>query len=136
MADLTGITSVKPSATSTETKVRYGATVAVGDPLYLDSVTNKYKPADANVSAATADVKGIAMTPGADGEYGYMASRGSITLDGTTMSVGEPYVVSANVGEIAPETDLTTGDYVSRLGTAATATQLDLSLNSTGVQHA
>jgi hypothetical protein len=59
-----------------------------------------------------------------------------VILVGTTMAVGEPYVVGGTAGDIVPETDLTTGDYVSRLGTAASTTQLDLSVKVTGIQHA
>ncbi len=44
------------------------------------------------------------------------------------MTVGVTYYAGPTPGEIIPESDLSTGHYVSRLGTAATATQLNLSI--------
>jgi len=76
------------------------------------------------------------MTPGVDGGYGIIATSGSIILVGTTMAIGETYYAGATAGEINPDADVTTGWYVSRLGTAASATQLDLSIKATGITHA
>lgn len=39
------------------------------------------------------------------------------------MTPGEPLYVSTNVGRIAPRGDLTTGDYVTQMGRAKTATE-------------
>jgi hypothetical protein len=136
MAALSGITAVRPTANTQFSKVAYGATISAGQPLYLDSTDSEYKLADANLSAAGAAVKGIAMTPGVDGGYGIIATSGSIILVGTTMAVGETYYAGATAGEINPDADVTTGWYVSRLGTAASATQLDLSIKATGITHA
>jgi hypothetical protein len=74
------------------------------------------------------------MTPGVTDGYGLVAVGGSIILVGTTMTVGETYLVSDTAGGIMPNADRSTGDYVTRLGTASTATQLDLSIQATGVQ--
>jgi hypothetical protein len=57
-----------------------------------------------------------------------------VLLIGTTMTVGETYLLSRTAGGIMPNADRTTGDYVTRLGTAATATQLDLAIKATGIQ--
>ncbi len=135
MADLTGITAVRPTADTQTSRVVYGATISPGDPVYQDAADNEHKAADASAQA-TAVVVGIAMTPGVDAGHGIIAISGSIILVGTTMAVGEPYVVSAAAGKIAPETDLATNEYVSRLGTAATTTQLDLNFQVTAIQHA
>lgn len=137
MAALSGITAVKPTAgTLIIGPVRYGATIAAGSPVYLDESDSKYKLADANASTATAAVRGIAITSGVDGDYGYLAKGGGVVLVGTTMSVGETYYIGPTAGQITPDADLTTGDRVSQLGTAASATQLDLSIKSTGIVHA
>lgn len=135
MADLTGITAVRPTADTQISRVKYGATISEGDSLYLDTADSEHKLTSSS-SQATAVIAGIAMTPGVDGGHGVMATGGSIILVGTTMAIGEPYVASLATGKIAPETDIATTEYVSRIGTAASATQLDLKLDITGIQHA
>ena len=135
MAALSGITAVRPTSTTNVEKVIYGATVAAGNPVYRDSADNEHKLTDANASAAAAKCVGIAVTPGIDAGYGYIATGGSIILVGTTMVVGTNYDCGPTAGEIIPEGDLASNDYVTRLGTAATATQLDLSIVATGVQR-
>jgi hypothetical protein len=137
MAALTGITAVRPTAnTVVAGPVLYGATIAAGQPVYLDASDSKYKLADSNASSTTATIRGVAMTPGVDAGYGYVATGGSIILVGTTMAVGETYYAGATAGTIVPDADLTTADYISRIGTAATTTQLDLAIRATGIVHA
>jgi len=136
MAALSGINAVRPTASTVMTgPVKYGTTISAGQSVYLDSADKKYKLADCNSSVTTAAVRGIAVTPGVDGGYGYVATGGSVILVGTTMAVGETYYVSGTAGSIIPDGDLTTNDYVSRIGIAASATQLDIDLNATGIQH-
>jgi hypothetical protein len=132
MADLSGITAVRPTETTQLRIVRYGATIAAGQPIVASS--GKYVLADANASAALAAAEGIAMTPGIDNGFGVMAFGGPIILVGTTMVVGETYLVSPTAGGIMPNADRATGDFVTRLGTASSATQLNLSIQATGVQ--
>ena len=131
MADLSGITAVRPTQFTQVTIVPYGATIAVGQTIVKSGTT--YVLADANASAALAASQGIAMTPGVSGGYGLMASGGGIILVGTTMVVGESYIVSDTAGGIMPNADKSTGDYITKLGTAATATQLDLAIVATGI---
>jgi hypothetical protein len=133
MAALTGITAVRPTANTNAEKVIYGATVASGVPVYRNTADNEHSPTDANLSAAAAACVGIAITPGVDGGYGYIATSGPIILVGTTMVVGINYYCGPTAGEIIPEGDLAPGDRVTRLGTASTATQLDLSIVATGI---
>lgn len=136
MAALTGITAVRPTAsTQLSPPVLYGGTLSAGVPVYLDTADNEHKAADANASATTAKVVGITITPGVDGGHGYIAKSGSIILVGTTMAVGETYYAGPTAGEIIPDGDLTTGDIVTRLGTASTTTQLDLDIRATGITH-
>lgn len=135
MADLTGITAVRPTVDTQTSRVKYGATIAVGEQVYLDTADSKHKLGDASVQA-TAVIAGIVMTPGIDNGYGIIATSGSVILVGTTMAVGEPYAVSTNGGKIAPETDLAINEYVSRIGTASSTTKLKLNFDATGIQHA
>jgi hypothetical protein len=112
--------------------VLYGATISAGQPIVLSGAS--YVLADANASAALAAAEGIAITPGVDGGYGIMATAGSVILVGTTMTVGETYLVAPTAGAIMPNADRATGDYVTRLGTASSATQLDLAIKATAIQ--
>lgn len=136
MTALASITAVRPTANTKFLLVMYGATVAAGQPLYLDPADSLCKLSDANASATTAKVKGIAMTPGVNGGYGIIATEGGIILVGTTAAVGETYYGGATAGDIVPDGDLTTADYVSRIGTASSTTQIELSIVNTGIVHA
>jgi hypothetical protein len=131
MADLTSITAVRPTSNTISTRVQYGATIAAGQPIVKSGTT--YVLADANASSALAAAEGIAITPGVSGGYGLMATAGGIILVGTTMVVGTSYIVSDTAGGIMPDADRSINDYVTRLGTASTTTQLDLSIVATGV---
>jgi len=135
MAALSGITAVRPTSSTIVEKVNYGATISAGQAVYLDPADNEYKLADNNLSAVAARARGIAMTPGVDSGQGMIATNGSIILVGTTMAVGETYYAGATAGEIIPDADLATGNRVTRLGTAASATQLDLDVRATEIVH-
>ena len=132
MADLSSITAVRPTANTQIRLVQYGATIAAGQPIVKSGST--YVLADADASAVLAAAEGIAVTPGVNEGYGYMAFAGDVILVGTTMVVGETYLVSDTAGGIMPNADRDTGDYVTRLGTAKTTTQLSLSIQATGAQ--
>lgn len=127
------VTAVRATSDTDSERVKYGATVAAGNPLYLDTVTNKYK-LGINTGSTTAAVKGIALTPGVDDGYGLIAKTGSIYLVGPTMTVGETYFLGA-AGEIVPTADVTSSKLVTRLGTASTANTLKLSIEATGITH-
>ena len=133
---LSGITAVRPTSNTDVRNVLYGATISIGQPIYRDPADTKYKIADANASLTTAAAKGIAITPGVDAGYGLIATNGSIILVGATMVVGETYYVGPTAGQIIAGSELATGDNVTRLGTASSATQLDLSIKVTGIARA
>lgn len=134
MAALTGITAVRPTSNTIQDKYLMGATVAPGQPIYLDTAAATHKLA-ANTSITLAKVNGIAITSGVATGYAYIARGGSIELVGTTMAVGDTYYLGA-AGEIVPASDVTTGKLVTRLGEASAATILDLSIKATGIVHA
>lgn len=131
-------TGVRPASSLTTTEpVAAGATIAAGEVVYLDTAdSNKAKLADNNASAATAVVKGIALTSGVSGSGLIVATGNSITLVGASMTQGLTYYLGATAGQIVPEADLATGNYVCRLGVASSATQLELSIANTGIQRA
>jgi len=114
-------------------RVVYGETITQGQPVYQSTVDSRYYRTDANDGIAKARCQGIAVSPGAIGDFGSIAVTGrtpgeSLVNLGTTLTVGQVYVVGATVGTIAPYSDLTTGDFVTILGVARTAALLDLQI--------
>lgn len=135
MAALASITALRPTSdTTTPERVDYGATISAGQPLYKDTADGLYKLA-ANTSAALASVRAIAVTPGVSGGQGFVVRGGSVILVGTTAAKGTTYYVGA-AGEWVPEGDLSTGKFVTRLGTASSTTQIKLAFDATGIDHA
>ena len=135
MASVSKPSAIRPAASTTGTPllVTYGATVSVGDPLYLDAADSKYKLAACNSTSAIATVKGVALTPGVDAGYGYIMRTGSIIMVGSTLTVGKKYCVGTTAGTLIPDSDLVSTNYRSEVGTAATSTQLDLDINATNI---
>ncbi len=108
-----------------------GATIAPGQPVYLDSAAGTYKLADAD-AAATADVKGIAVNYADSGDTLVICQSGSMDI-GATLVTGVIYVVSNTAGNIMPSADLTSGEFSSILGIATTTSKLKLGLQVSGV---
>jgi len=136
MADVSGITAVKPGTGASVTTGVYGATVTIGQLLYKDASDGKLKLADSDLSEAAATAIAIAVTPGIDGEKGVIITDGSVILTGATLVVGGTYCASATAGGIKPESEVATSQRVTIVGVAATATQLNLSFLATNIVHA
>lgn len=128
MADVSVVAAEVLADTGTEFKHgTLGATVTAGQAIYLDTSTSTWKLADANASATTAAVEGIALNGGVSGQPVKVWTGG--TADpGFTVGVGSVYVLSATAGGIAPVADLTTGMYATALGIGITASQMKLLL--------
>lgn len=111
-----------------------GATITAGQPCYLDATDSyKAKAADANASAATAAVKGIALHAALSGQPVRLITSGFLTVSASgVLTVGVIYVVSATAGGIAPSADLLSGLYSSRLGVATTTNKLRVDLLASG----
>ena len=111
----------------------FGGSVTQGMALYKDtSDNNHFKPADADVEAS-AVVEGIALCAGEDGQEGtYLANGGVIDL-GVALTVGTFYYLGLGAGEIGPLGDLSSGDYITLLGYALTADNLQLHIINTGL---
>jgi len=136
MADLS-ITAANVVATAGEVTTRNvtaGATVTAGQTVYLDSSdSNHAKLADANDTAAKADVTGIALNGAADGQPLQIATGGELDL-GATLTVGKIYVQSTTAGGIAPVDDLASSSYVTVIGVADAADNILLIMKTSGVQ--
>lgn len=135
MADLTQVAAnVHVDGDASECKfelVQYGEAITAGEPVYLLSTDSKYYAAQAD-TAAKAAAKAIAMTGGAADGYGFVVFSGPCDV-GATLAVGTVYYVSATNGKICLESDLTTGNFVTKLGHAVTTSQLQVSINVTGI---
>lgn len=114
-----------------------GASITAGDAVYIDGTdSNKIKLADPTDAATDAAV-GIAVSNATTGSTVLYAKSGAVVDIGGTVAVGGVYVCSgASAGGIAPEADLTSGDYVTILGVAITATNIKLNVFVSGVAHA
>lgn len=134
-ADLTiTAASTKPSTGAQLDASHYaGEAITAGQPLYVKAADGLCYLADANASSATATVVGIAANGAAIGQPVTYQKAGSMTI-GATLTKGEKYCVSATAGKICPFADLTTGDYISELGTASSASVLSVKINVTGIQ--
>lgn len=90
-----------------------GATITAGQLVYLETSSNTWKVADADASAATANVGGLALSAATSGqEFIYLFRDDNLTL-GATMSMTHPgiYCLSSNAGAICPVADLSSGCY-------------------------
>ena len=113
--------------------VQAGGTVTQGNSVYLKSSDGKYWRTDADESAAAAAAKGIAMTAAVADGYFAIAKDGDTVNLGATLVVAETYIVSDTAGGIKPVADLTTGDYMTKLGVAATASSMLIKIDISGV---
>ena len=129
MADLSiTAASVLADTGSTTVSGTYGATVTAGETVYKDVAdSNKWKPADANVSAAVAGSGGfgIALNGGADGQPADVLTAGLYTV-GAAVLVGVTYVLSATAGGIAPDADISSGSYKTVIGVATTTAKVQV----------
>lgn len=111
-----------------------GEALTQGQPIY--QTAGKWYRCDANDTAAKAVCQAIVLTPTAtDGYFAYATPGAEIDL-GATLAVGEVYVVSADVGAIAPIADLVSTNYVTTLGTATTTSTLVFNPQVSGIQKA
>lgn len=115
-----------------------GADIDPGEFLYKDaSDSDKIKVAD-NTSSEKSDVIGVAISYASDGnKVHYVANNAVIEDTGgiTGFTVGELAVLSSTAGDIELITDLSSGDYVTHLGSVKTAGKLTINLNALKVQH-
>jgi len=112
-----------------------GATIAAGQPVYLDSTAldaqnkPKAKLADANASATTSTVHGIAANTASSGQpLRVVTFDADFTHGLTTVAAGDVIVLSATAGGLAPAADIASGWYPVVIGVATSATNCVLSI--------
>lgn len=109
--------SVLAGANAHRRKGIAGATITAGQAVYEDSTdSNKFKLADANASAATANCAGIALHGASSGQPLEIDEEDDdftpgFTLDLSVAADSGVYVLSATAGGIAPMDDLAAGMY-------------------------
>ena len=111
-----------------------GEALTQGQPIY--EASGKWYRCDANDGVTKAACQRLALTAAATDGYIVAALPGSLVDLGATLVVGQTYVVSVNVGAIAPISDLATSSWVTPLGVAATTTSLAFDPRPSGVQRA
>ena len=134
MADVT-ITPANVAVESGNTtikSVQFGEITANGDVVYRKASDGKYWIADNNVDVETARVRGIVLQSGAADAFGLIVTAGLLDVGGTLVK-GTPYVLSANVGKIAPAADLVATNYMSHLGYAHAVDSLMISISNQGI---
>lgn len=133
MADLAITAANVVSAGGSTRTGTAGATIAAGQPVYLDPADGKYKLADANSGTAAARVPfGIALHGALNGQPLTVQYDGPVAI-GATLSPGASYYLSSTPGGICPFADLTTGAFPTILGIAKSTTVLDLKIHQAGV---
>jgi hypothetical protein len=135
MADLTiTAANVKLKNTGPYSAGVAGESIAQGEPVYIAS-SLAYRT-DNNDGASKAVAVGIALMPAATGQTFLYAKNGAEIDVGATLTTAETYIVSANVGKIAPIADLATTNYLTILGVAKSSSTLLVNIVASGVQKA
>jgi hypothetical protein len=140
MADLS-VTAANcvPGANSNQVLGTAGETIAQGKAVYKSSSTGKWMLADAN--AATAEARGsdtsnfgVALTGSSLNQPIVVHKSGDLTL-GATLTPGLPYYLSDTPGGICLAADIGSGEYVTLIGLAASASVLAVAPKYTGVAN-
>lgn len=132
MADLTQTAAnVKLQSVGSVTVDVAGEALTQGQPCRL--ANGKWFRCEAGDDAAKANCGGLVLTPAStNGRFCRLLPGAEVDL-GSTLVVGEVYVVSNNIGAIAPIGDLGTGDFVTPLGVALAADALRFDPQPSGV---
>ncbi len=99
-----------------------GATITQGQPIYLDTVTNSYKLANALTNNPVA---GIAMVSASTNQDMVICSRDANFAPGFTSTTGNVILVGNVAGQLNPYEDRGTGWYVTTLGTMISTTRMN-----------
>lgn len=125
MATISGITSIKPSATARVERIILGATIAAFNCLYPDPDDDgKYKEAIATSEAASL-ASCFCITGGDDGDHAYAIFGGEVSLIGASnVTRGRVYVLDHTAGDICNDGDLIAGNWLTQVGHAESTSVL------------
>lgn len=111
-----------------------GEAVTPGQPAYVDSSNVAWK-GDANASAGSkAGIIGVFMATGATGQP-VEIGKGRIAF-GSILTTAEIYLLSDTAGGIKPKADQASGDYLTEIGVAMSATVMNVQPKPWGVAKA
>src|SRR5262245_57867332 len=106
-----------------------GQAVTAGQAIYLDSLSNRLRLADANGSQDSAEVVGIALHQAAAEQPLRIQTAGTLTLGATAAPANSTvYIAGATPGGIAPVADKIAGWYTTIVGVGAPNNTVKLSL--------
>lgn len=117
MADLSITAANVQPGTGTVILGTAGETITAGQAVYLKASDGRLWLAQADGTAAEADVVGIALNGGAAGQPVHYAADGTLTIGATTVKT-TAYVLSAAAGGICPQADLVSTNKIVYLGYA------------------
>ena len=140
MADLSITAANVVQSTGARVNNQYvaGETVTAGQVVYLKASDSRWWKAQCDGTAAESGYgvsRGIAMHAASAGQPLAVQESGAITI-GATVTVGLEYYLSATAGGICPIADLTTGNYLTIIGYATSASVVTLMMTATGVAKA
>jgi hypothetical protein len=132
-ADLSVTAASVVAGTNAKTQAAIAlSAVTAGQPLYRDTTTGKVAPADADSgTAAIRTPIGIALNSAGASQPVTYIYEGDLTA-GATLTVGTIYTASDTAGGIRPAVDDNTGDYITVLGVASSASVLAVKLIVSG----
>lgn len=97
-----------------------GQAITAGQSVYLDTLTNRVRLADANGSQDSAEAIGIALNEAAAEQPVRVQTNGTLTLGAAAApGVSNVYIVGGTPGGIAPSADKVAGWYATILGVGA-----------------
>lgn len=139
MADLTQTpANVAADADASQEVVTAGEAVDAGMPVYKKASDSKWYKARNDNTAEVSGVSGVRIalnsTPGANQPLSTFI-KGKVNL-GATLTVGETYMLSNTAGKVAPIGDLATNRYVTILGVAISASQMNSVMFASNTQKA
>jgi len=109
-----------------------GETITQGQPLYLKSSDNRLYKADANASAETALVVGLAANAASAGQpIDYDYEDDDLTVGGT-MTMANVYVASVTAGGLTPFAEFANGAYLTVILVPKSTTKAVLKLTAAG----
>ena len=135
MADIT-VTAASVQiggAGATKSEVTAGEAITQGQSVYLKASDNKWWKADSNaLETAGSGGVGVALTKaGAADDKFLVQTKGSMNL-GATLVPGMAYFVSNTAGGIIPAGDLSSTEYTTYLGSATSASLINLQPHASG----
>lgn len=136
MADLViTAASVLAGANSKTSSGLAGEAIAAGKAVYFDTATSRFKLGDSNAVAAAPKALtsgGIALNTAATDQPLVVHREGDVTA-GAALTPGAAYYLSDTPGGICPLADVGSGENVTLIGIAKSATVLAVDIQPSGV---